>query len=117
MSRQHWIALVKAESIILLYAVLGVWAVQLQINPRYVDEFTIGICVTAGLLMLWQVPRYYVDRVSLTNKRLIWCAACSEEMYEPQAVEARLTPPTGEEEEEARAEPRRPRRHTRLAGP
>jgi membrane protein YdbS with pleckstrin-like domain len=69
--RRHWITLVKAESIILLYAVLGVWAVQLRINPRYVDELTAGICVTAVALMLWQVPRYYFDRLSLTNKRLM----------------------------------------------
>ncbi|MEU8813686.1 PH domain-containing protein [Actinoplanes sp. NPDC048796] len=69
--KRHWISPVKSASVILLYAVLGVWAVQLRIKPQYVDLFTIGICAVALVLLLWQVPRWYFDRFTLTNKRIM----------------------------------------------
>ncbi|MEO3746531.1 PH domain-containing protein [Plantactinospora sp. B5E13] len=69
--RRHWISLVKSGGIVLIYGVLGVWAVQVRIKPRYVDDLTIWIVVITVLLLLWQFPRWYFNRLMLTNKRLM----------------------------------------------
>jgi membrane protein YdbS with pleckstrin-like domain len=69
--KRHWISLVKAEAVILLYAALGVWAVQLRIKPQYQTNLTVGICVVAAILFAWQLPRWYFHRFTLTNKRIM----------------------------------------------
>jgi len=69
--KRHWIALAKSAGIVVLYIGLGIWAVQLRIKPQYADDLTIWISVTGTLLLLWQVPRWYFDRFTLTNKRLM----------------------------------------------
>jgi len=69
--KRHWIALAKSAGIVVLYIGLSIWAVQLRIKPQYADDLTIWISVTGTLLLLWQVPRWYFDRFTLTNKRLM----------------------------------------------
>ncbi|MEE6258086.1 PH domain-containing protein [Plantactinospora sonchi] len=69
--RRHWISLVKSAGIVLTYGVLGVWAVRVRIKPQYVDDLTVWVVVITVLLLLWQFPRWYFDRLTLTNKRLM----------------------------------------------
>jgi len=69
--KRHWIALAKSAGIVLLYIGLSIWAVQLRIKPQYADDLTIWISVVGTLLVLWQFPRWYFDRFTLTNKRLM----------------------------------------------
>jgi membrane protein YdbS with pleckstrin-like domain len=69
--RRHWISPAKSAAVVLLYAVLGIWAAQLRVKPQYADDLTTWICVASPLLLLWQLPRWYFDRLTLTNKRLM----------------------------------------------
>jgi hypothetical protein len=69
--RRHWIHLAKQGAIILLYAVLGTWAVVLRFKPQYVVVTVIGIWVVAVLLAVHRVVLWYFTRFTLSNKRLM----------------------------------------------
>lgn len=69
--RRHWIHLVKSCGMILLYAVLGTWAVILRFKPQYVLMTVIGIWVAAVVLVVYRLVHWYFTRFTLSNKRLM----------------------------------------------
>ncbi|RZU76215.1 membrane protein YdbS with pleckstrin-like domain [Micromonospora kangleipakensis] len=69
--RRHWIHPAKSLGVITLYAVLGVWAVQERIKPRYVGWVIALVVALAVLTAAHRVFAWYLGRFVITNKRLM----------------------------------------------
>ncbi|MEU9826315.1 PH domain-containing protein [Micromonospora chersina] len=69
--RRHWIHAVKRIAIVIIYAVLGVWAATERIKPQYETWVIVAVVALAVLLTAHRVLAWYVGRFVVTNKRLM----------------------------------------------
>ncbi|MCM0677568.1 PH domain-containing protein [Micromonospora phytophila] len=69
--RRHWIHPVKSVGVITIYAVLGVWAAQVRIVPRYTGWVVVLVLAAAVLLAAHRVLAWHLGRFVITNKRLM----------------------------------------------
>lgn len=69
--RRHWIHAAKSLGVITLYAVLGVWAAEERIKPRYVGWVIALVVALAVLTAAHRGLAWYLGRFVITNKRLM----------------------------------------------
>jgi membrane protein YdbS with pleckstrin-like domain len=69
--RRHWIHPAKSLGVITLYAVLGVWAAEERIKPRYVGWVIALVVALAVLTAAHRGFAWYLGRFVITNKRLM----------------------------------------------
>ncbi|MBM0225994.1 MULTISPECIES: PH domain-containing protein [Micromonospora] len=69
--RRHWIHPAKSLGVITLYAVLGVWAAEERIKPRYVGWLIALVVALAVLTAAHRGFAWYLGRFVITNKRLM----------------------------------------------
>ncbi|MEH1130840.1 PH domain-containing protein [Micromonospora sp. CPCC 206061] len=69
--KRHWINLAKGLAVITVYAVLGVWAAVIRVEPRFTGWVVAAILVVAVVAAIWRVALWYFTRFVITNKRLM----------------------------------------------